>query len=48
MIRGMKNHSSCRLGSVGRSFPHFETTILDPDDRGVGEILTRGRQVRHR
>jgi len=34
-----------RMGSVGKSYPHFETIILDPDENGVGEIVTRGRQV---
>jgi len=34
-----------RPGSVGRCFPHFQTEILDPDSDGVGEIITRGRQI---
>jgi len=34
-----------RQGSVGKSYPHFETTILNPDQNGVGEICTRGRNV---
>jgi len=34
-----------RPGSVGRCFPHFQTEILDPDPVGVGEIITRGRQI---
>jgi len=34
-----------RPGSVGRCFEHFETEILDPDSQGVGEIITRGRQI---
>ena len=35
-----------RMGSVGRSYPHFETVILNPDQDGVGEIVTRGRYRR--
>lgn len=34
-----------RFGSVGKSYPHFETKILNPDSNGVGEIVTRGRNV---
>ncbi|XP_023339812.1 long-chain-fatty-acid--CoA ligase ACSBG2 isoform X2 [Eurytemora carolleeae] len=34
-----------RVGSVGRSYPHFETVILKPDKDGIGEICTRGRNV---
>jgi len=34
-----------RPGSVGRAYPHFETKILDPDENGIGEIVTRGRNV---
>jgi len=34
-----------RFGSVGKSYPHFETKILNPDNNGVGEIVTRGRNV---
>lgn len=34
-----------RFGSVGKSYPHFETKILNPDQNGVGEIVTRGRNV---
>ena len=32
-------------GSVGRGYPHFETAILNPNEDGVGEIITRGRNV---
>eukprot|EP00092_Neocalanus_flemingeri_P008766 GFUD01009439.1.p1 GENE.GFUD01009439.1~~GFUD01009439.1.p1 ORF type:complete len:716 (+),score=170.32 GFUD01009439.1:61-2208(+) len=32
-------------GSVGRAYPHFETKIMDPDENGIGEICTRGRNV---
>ena len=34
-----------RPGSVGKAYPHFETAINNPDDEGVGEIITRGRNV---
>jgi len=34
-----------RPGSVGRAYPQFETVILNPDSRGIGEIATRGRNV---
>jgi len=34
-----------RQGSVGKCYPHFETKILNPDENGVGEIATRGRNV---
>jgi len=34
-----------RAGSVGRCFPHFQTEILNPDSQGIGEIITRGRQI---
>ena len=34
-----------RLGSVGKAYPHFETAINNPDEKGVGEIVTRGRNV---
>ena len=34
-----------RQGSVGKGYPHFETAILNPDKDGVGEIITRGRNV---
>jgi len=34
-----------RMGSVGKSYPHFETRIYQPDENGVGEIVTRGRNV---
>jgi len=34
-----------RFGSVGKSYPHFETKVLNPDQNGVGEIVTRGRNV---
>ena len=34
-----------RLGSVGRCFPQFETRVLNPDQDGIGEIVTRGRNI---
>lgn len=34
-----------RPGSVGRAYPHFETKIMNPDEKGIGEIVTRGRNV---
>jgi len=34
-----------RIGSVGRCFPQFETRILNPNGDGIGEIVTKGRQV---
>jgi len=34
-----------RAGSVGRAYPHFETIIMNPDENGIGEICTRGRNV---
>ena len=34
-----------RPGSVGKAYPHFETAINNPDEDGVGEIVTRGRNV---
>ena len=34
-----------RQGSVGKGYPHFETAIMNPDSDGVGEIVTRGRNV---
>ena len=34
-----------RPGSVGKAYPHFETAINNPDEEGVGEIVTRGRNV---
>ena len=34
-----------RPGSVGRAYPHFETAIFNPNEEGVGEIVTRGRNV---
>ena len=34
-----------RQGSVGKGYPHFETAIMNPDKDGVGEIVTRGRNV---
>ena len=34
-----------RPGSVGKAYPHFETAINNPDGEGVGEIVTRGRNV---
>lgn len=32
-------------GSAGRPVPGLELTIVDPDDRGVGELAIRGPQV---
>jgi len=34
-----------RIGSVGKCFPQFETRILNPNEEGVGEIITKGRQI---
>jgi len=34
-----------RPGSVGKAYPHFETKIMNPNEKGVGEICTRGRNV---
>jgi len=32
-----------KLGSVGKCYPSWEVDILDPDETGLGEIATRGR-----
>jgi len=32
-----------RLGSVGRPYPAWDVHVLNPDDTGLGEIATRGR-----
>jgi len=42
---GCLPRANTKMGSVGKCFPHFQTKILDPDENGVGEIVTRGRQV---
>ena len=34
-----------RIGSVGKCFPQFDTRILNPEQDGVGEIITKGRQI---
>jgi len=34
-----------RLGSVGRPYDCWEVDILDPDETGLGEIATRGRNA---
>jgi len=34
-----------KCGSVGKSYPNFETEIMNPDSKGIGEIVTRGRHV---
>jgi len=34
-----------RCGSVGLNYPHFETAVMHPDQKGVGEVVTRGRHV---
>jgi len=34
-----------RLGSVGKVYPSWEVDIMDPDDTGLGEIVTRGRNA---
>ncbi|HZY03208.1 MAG TPA: AMP-binding protein, partial [Anaeromyxobacteraceae bacterium] len=34
-----------RLGNVGKPLPGIEIRILDPDPRGVGEVLARGPNV---
>jgi len=44
MTAGLKG-PGMRQGSVGKGYPHFETSILNPDKDGVGEIITRGRNV---
>merc|ERR1740131_560184 len=42
---GCLPRANMKMGSVGKCFPHFQTSILHPDQDGVGEIVTRGRQV---
>ncbi|MCC6747757.1 MAG: AMP-binding protein [Deltaproteobacteria bacterium] len=32
-------------GSVGQPLPHVEVRILEPDERGVGEVVARGHNV---
>jgi len=34
-----------RLGSVGRPYPAWEVHVLNPDETGLGEIATRGRNA---
>jgi long-chain acyl-CoA synthetase len=34
-----------KMGSVGRPLPGVEVRIVDPDDRGVGEIAVRGPNI---
>ena len=34
-----------KCGSVGLRYPQFECEIADPDEEGVGEIVTRGRHM---
>ena len=43
----MKNVSGklCKPGSCGQAYRGVINTILDPDDRGVGEIATRSRNI---
>ena len=33
------------IGTVGTPLDHVEVKILDPDENGIGEILTRGKNI---
>ncbi|MFZ9886017.1 MAG: AMP-binding protein [Myxococcota bacterium] len=37
--------AGAKAGTVGRAIPGVEIRILDPDERGVGEVLARGPNV---
>ena len=39
------NYLFSRLGSVGRPYPAWEVHVLNPDETGLGEIATRGRNA---
>ena len=39
------NYLFSRLGSVGRPYPAWEVHVLSPDETGLGEIATRGRNA---
>lgn len=34
-----------RCGSVGLNYPQFETAVINPDSKGIGEVVTRGRHI---
>ena len=34
-----------RLGSVGKPYPAWDVHVLNPDETGLGEIATRGRNA---
>lgn len=37
-----ENPFNHRLGSIGKTFPSFETKIVDPDEQGIGELAVKG------
>ena len=40
-----ENPTNHRLGSIGRTFPSFETKIVNPDECGIGELAVKGPSV---
>ncbi len=40
-----ENDENMRLGSVGKALPGIEVKIVNPDDKGLGEIAVKGENV---
>lgn len=40
-----ENESNMKLGSVGKALPGIDVKIVNPDEKGLGEIAVRGENV---
>ena len=40
-----ENPTYHKLGSIGKTFPSFESKIVDPDEYGIGELAVKGPSV---
>ncbi len=44
-IIGIETNEYFRLGSIGKTIPHVEAKIDDPDKDGVGELVVKGPNI---
>ena len=44
-VLAVESDFSSRIGSVGKKLPSFEMKIINPDEKGIGEVICKGPAV---
>lgn len=44
-VIGVETNTDFRVGSIGKSLPHIEAKIENPDSEGIGELVVKGPNI---